>query len=319
MKKYSVVISVIILLILTSCQFGFPALLWNEDDADTRSSSITTYSDNANVPYLGAPPSPAANSSDTSFPVYSGVVITDVHFGASETRHDDEFISKFSALFDSTDTTLWPRFVVCLGDSGDTGSSGEYTSYNSFIEQIQSIGNSKWSTGTSGTNSSYSFHVYTVLGNHDLYNDGWENWKKQVYPYTSYYRFNVKGDSSTKGFAFYFLDTANGTTGSKQLSDFESSVDDDSAPKIVFTHYPVYCGGNFIFCIQDTLVRDRLITAFADNNVKQVFEGHTHIDETYDFGKFQERVTASYLYSREFCFFTVNEKTGAVSSSILSF
>lgn len=309
-------------LLISSCKFGFSGFLFNEEKVDERASSITTLSEYADVPYMGAPP----DSTKTSFPEYSAVIITDVHFGSSEDRNDDKFLENFESLFESSfessDIKNWPRFVVCLGDSSDTGNSDEFDDYNEFVKKICAIGNAKWGTGTDSTDETrnkYSFHVYTVLGNHDLYNDGWSDWEDKICPHTSYYRINICGDSSSKGCGLYFLDTANGTTGANQLEDFESRVGDDSRLKIVFTHYPVYCGGVLLWTIQDTSVRNRLITAFANNNVKYVFEGHVHKDHSYDFGKFKERVIASYLYNREYCIVKINETSGTVTSELVSY
>jgi 3',5'-cyclic-AMP phosphodiesterase len=283
-------------LLFPSCRFGIPQLLWGEEDADSRCSSLTTL----DAPDVG------------SNPEYSIVIISDVHFGADETRRDDAFLSWFSEQLDSSDETLRPRFVVCLGDTADTGSGSQLDSYTAtLVTALKKLGTEK--LGVS------SYTVYTILGNHDLYNNGWSDWKKKIYPHTSYYRFNTQASAATAGFGWYFLDCANGTLGNDQLEDFEDHVNDDSRPKVVFTHYPVYCGGVFFYTMQNTLERNRLITAFADNNVRQVFEGHAHRNATYSFGSFQERIIDSYLYSSVCCLATVNETTGTVTSSVINF
>lgn len=296
-----VLLIIIISLIVSSCNFGIPALLWNSDDAEQRSTKITSLTSQSDTPFTGA------ISGEVS---YSFAVITDVHFGADEARHDQEFLSWFSQQLQDTDVSLRPRFVVCLGDTADGGKGSELDDYNStLVNAIESLGNSAWSSYS----GSQTFKVYTILGNHDLYNNGGDEWAQKIYPYTSFYRF------SAGGFSWYFLDTANGTLGSKQLSEFEDNAKSDSLPKIVFSHYPVYAGGNLLFAIQNTMERNRLITAFANDNVKYVFEGHAHYDRTFSFGSFEERVTASYLYDRECCLVTVNSSTGAVTSQIINF
>lgn len=292
---------IVISFFISSCNFGIPAFLWNSDDAEQRSTKITSLTEQSDTPYADAV------SGEQS---YSFVVITDVHFGADETRHDQEFLSWFAQQLHNTDVSFRPRFVVCLGDTADGGKNSELDDYNNtLVANIVSLGNSAWSPNSVGQ----PFKVYTILGNHDLYNDGGDAWAEKIYPHTSYYRF------SAGGFSWYFLDTANGTLGSKQLSDFEDKAKNDSLPKIVFSHYPVYAGGNLLLTLQNTMERNRLITAFANDNVKYVFEGHTHYDRTFSFGCFEERITASYLYDRECCLVTVNRSTGAVSSQIINF
>lgn len=259
---------------------------FEEDSVNERSHSVTAI----------APPDINGSS------VYSFIVITDPHFGASEKRHDDAFINWFSAQLDADDA-MKPRFMVCLGDTMDSGNSSGANDYNEFCAKLKLIAEEK---------SGIKFAAYSILGNHDLYNNGWEVWQRKIYPHVSYYKFAINKIS------YYFLDSANGSLGQKQIKNLESQLAADSNPKIIFSHYAIYAGGILYFTIQDTLERNRLISDFARNNVKFVFAGHAHTNHSSNTG-FEERVTASYLYSRAFRLVTVNEETGAISESLLHF
>ena len=164
------------------------------------------------------------------------------------------------------------------------------------------------------------YKVYTILGNHDLYNNGWEVWKKKIYPYTSYYKFTINaGGASNGGFDFYFLDSGNGTLGGPQIEDLERNLSASSRPKIIFMHYPLYAGGIFYFALDDVHERARLISAFAESNVKYVFEGHKHQQHDYDFNNFKETVIGAYLQERFFGLVTVDEAAGSVSFTRMSY
>ncbi|MCR5607398.1 MAG: metallophosphoesterase [Treponema sp.] len=285
-------------LILCSCKYGLYSLLFNEDDVDDRSSSLTVLSSD-DIPDVG----------DSS--LYSFVVFTDPHFGASAKRYDDEFLTWYENQLCLSDESLRPRFAVCLGDCADSGESSEYDDYNSVINKIIELGNEAFSIS--------NYHVYSTIGNHDLYNNGYENYKKKVYPYKTYYKFSVCSSAGEKYFTYFFLDSANGTLGDEQLDDFAEQIKEDSNPKIIFTHYPVYAGGNILMTMQNTTERNLLLTLFEKYNAKEVLEGHAHKNYGYDYGDFEENVTASYLYSRQCRLVTVNEDTEEVSTAVIDF
>lgn len=278
-----------------SCyDMGAYFLNWDSDGVDKRVPSIKLLGGN-NLP-------------DTAvLDTFSFIVITDTHFGSEKKSHDcdSRFIEKLDEMFQNQDESLRPRFIVCNGDVSDSGRVWQYDLYNEFCSKIKTVAYDRLGV--------QDFKIYTVAGNHDLYNHGFDNWKRNVYPYEPAYRFSVND------FTFYFVDTANGTLGYDQLKEFESLIADDSNYKICFTHYPFYAGGQFLFTIQNTMERNRVLTDFARNNFRLVFEGHTHIDARYDFGVFSERLIPSYLYDEKFCFVTINSKTGTWKAETLSY
>ena len=284
--------ALILLLSATACSYGAYFLRFDEESPESRAKSALTLNDD------DLPPLTAHR--------YSFVIITDTHFGASKSRNDDKFIAWLDTQLDAADEGLRPRFVVNLGDTLDSGRDGQADDYIAFCEQLQE---------TAARHNLPRFPVYAVLGNHDTYNNGWEVWKRRVYPYTSYYTF-----TTADGFSYYFLDSGNGTLGEAQLNDVIARMKDDPRPKLVFTHYPIYGNAIYYFTLQDTMERNLLIDAFARNNVRYIFAGHDHKDHRNTFkDDFREHDIASFLYSDVCSLVTIDETTGGVTSKNIDF
>ncbi len=263
---------------------------WGKEDADSRARDLRVISGD-NLPDVG------------SGDVFSFVLITDTHYGSPKyNQNEKQFLKWFESKLDSDDETLRPRFMVCMGDTSDSGRDWQYNDYLSMCGKAGEKAKAK--LGTS------KFMVYTILGNHDLYNDGYSEWKKRIFPYNSFYKFSVKD------FSFYFLDTASGTLGSSQLNDFQNDIKKDSNYKIVFSHYPFFTGGVLLFTIQDTMERNLFISVLAQNGVKYLFDGHHHEGGETDFGKFIEFGLQSLGEYNKAALVTVNTATGNVSVSV---
>ena len=236
-------------------------------------------------------------------------MITDLHYGAGWGEDNErDFLNWLEQRFESGDAEKIPRFIVNLGDTADGGHRSEFKDYVAFENRVKALAAEK--LGDS------DYKIYSILGNHDLYNNGVEPYEDLCYPYISSYYFNI----SLSGFGFYFLDTANGTMGTSQLEDFKNKISSDSRPKIIFTHYPIYAGaGKYLLMrLQNTLERNMLLSYFAKYNVKQVYEGHIHARTWFDFTKFREDVIQSFRYGAA-AVFTVNESKGTVSTEIIEF
>lgn len=269
----------VISIFLSSCNFLFGGYGW--DEFFYREHSVSSRADSL----TDLTDTPAGTSA-----AYSVIVITDVHFGGDGTRPDDKFFSWVAGLSDK------PKFCVCLGDVVEHGYESEYTDYVSFTGKLY---------------DTYGIRTYTVTGNHDLYNSGWKYWSTMVYPYTSFYRLK------TLDFSWYFLDSGSGSLGTDQYDALEDAMDNDSNPKIVLLHYPIYADGTIYTCLQNTYERDKLITLFAKKNVKLVLDGHTHTYHTYDFGTFYEFNVPGYLEKGQWALLTVNETAGTVSAELI--
>lgn len=244
--------------------------------------------------------------------VYSFVIITDVHFGSKRTEEsnvDADFLNWISQRFDSfkdSNPEKVPRFILNLGDTADGGHDSEFKDYLEFENKIKAIAKEK--IGDS------DYKIYSILGNHDLYNNGVTGYAKYCFPYISSYFFNLDSDSSDSipGFSFYFLDTANGTLGKNQLDDFKDKTSSDPCPKIILSHYPVYAGAEdpvaILMRIQNSMERNTLLTYFSRYNVKHVYDGHIHKSFWFDFKKFREDSLDA--FKDGVCVVvTVNEKT----------
>ncbi|GHT84683.1 serine/threonine protein phosphatase [Spirochaetia bacterium] len=267
--------------------YGLEEFIARENDVNKRSTNIT---DISLVPAASSLPSQ-----------YNVLLLSDIHFGANPDHPDlplEEFRAWFNSLKTANDTSVpieqrRPVFCICLGDSVESGAKNEYEQFKMFTEkEIEARG----------------VPVYTILGNHDHLNNGWDLWKKYVKPYTTYYRFK------TKTFSWYFLDTASGTMGVSQLHDFVENINADPNPKLVFTHYPIYGGGgNFYFSLSDPQERALLIDTLANSNVKLVAEGHQHPGSSHDFGLFNEQNIAAFRDYQSWHILTVDEKSATVN------
>ncbi len=286
--------SLVIAILLSACNYGFPIFSYGGTGVEDRAKTAAELSGDQ----LPALPNGGK---------YSFIVLSDSHFGSTKSdRAEERFLKTFKELLQTPDQSLRPRFIVNLGDTLDGGRSGEADSFNAVRATWIEAG--KAALGTS------DYKVYSILGNHDLYNDGWDVWKKKIYPYTSFYKFTLNsGGAANGGFDFLFLDSGNGTLGGPQIEDLEKKLRSSARPKIILTHYPIYAGGIFYFALGDTEERARLISDFAGGNVKYIFEGHYHPYRDFDFGPFKEADVGAYLEKKKFGLVTVDETTASVS------
>jgi 3',5'-cyclic AMP phosphodiesterase CpdA len=278
-------------LALTTCEYGMDEFLERANSVNARSAYIKEV-DN---PTLN-------NGSTTTTGSYTVLVLTDIHFGA-HSDHPDLPEAKFWKWLD--DQSEKPKFCLVLGDTAESGKEEQFKEFEKFAERLKNY---------SQNNTNYSIPVYSVIGNHDLYNNGWEQYVKYCEPKSSYYYFKT-GNSSTGGFSWYALDSASGTLGGNQINDFIKQLKKDpNSPKIVFTHYPIFSGGgDFYFSLSDPHERAKLLDAYARYNVKLALEGHDHKGSSHDFGKFKEYTAAAFRDEGSWHIITVNEdnKTAA--------
>ena len=286
-------------LIFVSCNYGFFWGLFGEENVDERSSSISSLESYA--------PSFSSQSSAVSGTKFSALVITDLHYGASwGDDNEQDFLDWFENRLTTGTSENIPRFIVNLGDTADGGHDSEFKDYVAFENKIKQVAKEK--LGDS------DYKIYSILGNHDLYNNGVEGFEEMCFPFISSYYFHAGG------FGFYFLDTANGTMGTSQLEDFKDRISADPSPKVVFTHYPIYAGaGKYLLMrLQNSMERNTLLSYFSKYNVKQVYEGHIHARTWFDFTKFREDVIQSFRYGQA-ALFTVDSSAGTVSTEIIDF
>lgn len=282
----------------SACEFGSPLYLYGGTSVDSRSRKIKNLQ-GADIPQIEGNPEK-----------YSFVILTDAHFGTEKVeRREKEFLQKLDSLLQGE---LPPRFIVNLGDTLNAGRESEADLFNATSQSWREKAAEKGAA---------RFKVYSILGNHDLYNGGWKFWEEKIWPCFSYYKFFVNASSGGNGFWFYFLDSANGTLGASQLEDLEKNLAADAGAKIVFCHYPVFDeqNGQYHFALGDTMERNKLLAIFARHNVKWVFTGHTHNYGEHDFGKFVEVIVPSYVFKKKFALVTVDEASGKVEYEIMEY
>lgn len=297
-------------LFLTSCaNYGFYQMLFGEDDVDERFSKFTNLS-NSDSPVL-----PADLDGKYSF-----IVVSDIHIGAANvhtSKINKFFDSEIPKLFSSDDKTKIPRFLINLGDTGDGGHASEYSEFNEYFGNGGKIQQLAKSSGIVENES--DFKIYTVLGNHDLYNNGWKKWKKMVWPYTSTYYFSLRSSSDFSPITFYFVDTGNGSLGKDQIDDFENLLKADPNKKLIFAHYPFYSDQVPFMKIEDTTERNHLLSLFQKYKAVDLFGGHAHINFEKDLGDFDQINTAAMFKNGYYRLVTVDEKTASVSTKLIGF
>lgn len=273
-----------------SCSYGVDEFLYRDGVVNKRADSLLDLSESQ---------APIVPSNEN----YSFYIITDVHFCGENklktgSRKDQQFIDKIASL----PQDKRPYFIVSLGDVAEHGRSGEYKDYKAFTDKIALIKNPLGNP----------IRTFNVVGNHDLYNSGWDYYKDYAFPGTSFYRFK------TSGLSWYFIDTGSGSLGKNQFKKLKNAMKSDPNPKFIFTHFPIYADGFFYFCMQNTMERNLLISLCAKTKVLRFFSGHTHEHCTSDMGKFTENNIPGYLEDRSWASVTVNESTKKIDVSIMS-
>ena len=292
MKKCNVFFCFVFIINLFSCRYGPYLYYFGEADVDERSSSF------ANV---ASPEFPSVPDG-----VYSFLVISDSHFGSPTSFREDDFFNSLNKLLeDNSDKYIKNlRFAINLGDVADFGVTENYESYNKFMEKLASKIEEK--------NGPAKFKNYAIPGNHDLYRMGWENFKNNIEPHNARYYFDLDsdGNTATSSFRFLFLDTANSMLGNTQLEQLKTLLS-EKKPSFVFSHYSLY--GSFLFTMQNTIERNKLIKYFSDSNVMNVFEGHSHINNYYELSDIKVNTVPSFLYDGEFYVVLVDEVNATTS------
>ena len=249
-----------------------------------------------------------ANSEDTAiFSKVSGkkfsvLIMTDVHFGGENNgnngaRQDTLFLSwleNYKSLMESAGTPeLYPSFAICLGDVAEHGYEEEFIRYQVF-------------TSLMNTEKYGNIKTFNVVGNHDLYNSGWNYYSAHCYPHVSLYKFR------TGAISWYFVDSASGSLGDSQFNTIERDMkyEEYGRKKLVFTHVPAYAGGLFYFVLQNSEERNKFISLLAAENTIALVDGHTHKEITSNLG-FTEYNLPGYLEKRGFAIMTVDETNAA--------
>ncbi len=185
---------------------------------------------------------------------YTVLVISDTHFGSQKKQIDYDKL--FAWLDNLKGSDIYPLFALSLGDDVDHGKPEEYEMYKVFCNRLKKDYGIKL--------------IMNACGNHDIYQNNWDNWERICYPHTSFYKFE------TQNFSWYCLDTASGSLGLNQYKKILAAFDNDSRPKIIFTHYPFTRFNYDCSNMAETTERNKLLSDFSKNNVRCVLGGHNH-------------------------------------------
>lgn len=275
-NKKKTLINIIFLIAFTffnSCKYGSDNLFYTGASVNERTKEgITFLEDNPVQEKLK----------------YNVLIFSDTHFGSK--RKNPPYQKLYEYLDKIKETSDYPAFAIALGDLTDTAGVEEFEQYDDFIQTLE---------------NKYNLKTYNIIGNHDCYLSGWDNWKNNCYPHTSFYKFE------TANFSYYFLDTGTGTIGKNQLNHLKKEMQKDSKPKIICSHYPLYTS-TVLFCLSDTYERNELISLFQKSKAKIVLSGHIHRNETTNLGNFFQQTITSFTYYHEFGILKVDEKNSKV-------
>lgn len=175
---------------------------------------------------------------------FSFVVISDTHI-----YHGDA--SKLAALKERLNQDgKNDQFVIACGDISQCGSKEDFDAVKNALKP--------------------ELPVYTTLGNHDLYFDGWHNY--QAVFGKSCYTFKAGP------VRFISFDSANGTLGRKQKNWLEEVLRNKTESlTVVFTHFEFF-SPNTETIQQYTDIEEvyYLVHLFKETGVDYIFMGHSH-------------------------------------------
>ncbi len=174
---------------------------------------------------------------------FSFAVMGDIHMGSPFGHNLDQAIQEALNGGDS--------FALLAGDLTDNGQSKDFdTVINAFTDQ--------------------GLSYRPALGNHDIFFDGWSNYKKKMGPAT--YSFDADHVH------FSVIDSANGVIGERQFNWLKSDLAGTSQPiKIIVTHFAPFTG---VWQSPWRLSSDEesaiLKNIAYENSVAMVIAGHYH-------------------------------------------
>ena len=147
---------------------------------------------------------PTASSNQFSF-----LWVSDMHIASGKSDNIDT-LGAYAKDYN-------PAFVLHSGDCADHGYGEEFQKWNERVGQYLPC------------------PMFTALGNHDIYNDGWDKFKKYIGP--SVFNFTYAESE------FIFLDLAAGTLGEDQMDWLEQTLKiKGHSSRFVFGHFPIYDG-----------------------------------------------------------------------------
>lgn len=310
--KVFTAVSILSASVLFSCKFGFPTM---DEEA-----SVNGRWDSISSAFTDLGELLSQNESEYTF-----LVFTDIHYGKEGFPVTEELL-KFIDNYNFNHSSNPLAFVLYLGDSADTGSKSEFLGFSGLEKQIME----KIKTGIDAAppkDSSSDIrktNIFCSLGNHDILNGGYSDWKAFHYPHKPGYKFTVtaknsSGQSVTR--SFYGADSASAAFGANQYNFLKNAFSSDTNKKFFISHEPMHQMGEenpFTSLLVSFEQKDRLLMTqlLLENEIKLYFSGHTHAGGTYDWGEYAEFCCKSYTEKHGMhCFYTatVNEDTKRIT------
>jgi hypothetical protein len=176
---------------------------------------------------------------------YTFAVVGDLHIQRGDTARFRRILTAASAEGDA--------FGVFLGDLVDNGLESDFAAY------ARALADTGWSA-----------KAFSVIGNHDIFGDGWTYYKQTNGP--SHYTFQI-GNAK-----FIALDTADGSLGAEQAEWLKTELSKPN-PGLLFlaSHYmPDVPGISTYLRLADEVEAARLMALATRSGVRAWFGAHYH-------------------------------------------
>lgn len=202
---------------------------------------------------------------------YLFYVCTDTH--VADTYNN---LREFSSLLRNDSEAL---FGVVLGDCIDRRNA-----LPNYVEAIEWISDEQ----------RYDSPIYSLLGNHDLFFCGWDNYVDLLGP--SVYWFEISNPTGSD--LFIALDSASGTLGGRQmrwLEEFLSAERDHYRHCVVLTHTNIFYTDNSQISSGNMPLEEShlLLDMFSNQRVTLCLQGHDHYREDLTFGNVRYTVVGT--------------------------
>lgn len=256
---------------LVSCNAD-PKGLISSSDVDKRFEDSSALAEQEDVPL-------EADEAEFSF-----IVVADTHVYHGDTS---QLAALKERLKQDKESGENDKFLLACGDISQCGKAEDFQAFRDVFEP--------------------ELPVYTAIGNHDLYFDGWYNYREILGK--SCYTFKA-GEV-----LFVSFDSANGTLGRKQKNWLEGVLKNKTESSVVvFTHFEFF-SPNPTTIQQYTDIEEVafLVNLFGKTGVDYVFMGHSHDYYDKEINGTHYVNVAGFVDKWEYLRVKVNVATGTIS------
>jgi len=166
---------------------------------------------------------------------------------------DPHMYAKGDGCFDDLDKAIKSMQIRFVIFGGDLTYLGEEAEYSNFINHTNTL----------------TSPCYPALGNHDIYNSGWEYYWRYLGPST----YSFDGGNAK----FVVIDSASGEIGEAQMEWIAEQLRNNKQPLLfVISHMPIYGDSYGIYEFPEAQEKQQLIALFEKYEVDFVLQGHYH-------------------------------------------